>query len=71
MQGQMGRYAQGTDDSRENSGRSESQPYEPLLDVEDVEHRTTKVRSPRTDGFVERMNRAPLDECLRVAGLQT
>lgn len=28
-------------------------------------------RSPRTNGFVERMNRALLDECFRVAGRTT
>jgi hypothetical protein len=39
--------------------------------VEDIEHRTTKVRSPRTDGFVERTNRTLLDECFRVQGWQT
>ena len=35
---------------------------------DDIEHRTTKVRSPRTNGFVERMNRTLLDECFRVKG---
>ena len=34
-------------------------------------HRTTKVRPPRTNGFVERMNRTLLDECFRVAGRTT
>jgi len=29
------------------------------------------VRSPRTNGFVERLNRTLLDECFRVAGRQT
>ena len=29
---------------------------------------TRKVRSPRTNGFVERMNRTLLDECFRVQG---
>lgn len=29
------------------------------------------MRSPRTNGFVERMNRMLLDECLRVQGRQT
>ena len=33
-----------------------------------IDHRTTKVRSPRTNGFVERMNRTLLDECFRVQG---
>jgi hypothetical protein len=28
--------------------------------MEDTEHRTTKIRSPRTNGFVERMNRTLL-----------
>jgi transposase InsO family protein len=41
-----------------------------LLAIEDIEHRSTKVRSPRTNGFVERMNRTLLDECLRVVGRQ-
>lgn len=27
-----------------------------------------QVRSPRTNGFVERMNRTLLDECVRVKG---
>jgi transposase InsO family protein len=60
-----------TDNGREFCGRPEAHPYELLLAVEDVEHRTTKVRSPRTNGFVERMNRTLLDECFRVAGRQT
>ena len=39
--------------------------------MEGIEHRTTKVATPRTNGFVERMNRTLLDECFRVAGRQT
>ena len=31
--------------------------------IEGIKHHTTKVRSPRTNGFVERMNRTLLDEC--------
>ncbi|MCQ3951555.1 MAG: hypothetical protein DPW14_17275 [Planctomycetes bacterium] len=31
----------------------------------------TKVRSPRTNGFVERMNRTLLDECFRVKDRET
>ena len=30
-----------------------------------------EVRSPRTNGFVERMNRTLLDECFRVSGRTT
>ena len=43
-----------TDNGREFYGKQESHPYELLLAMNDVEHRTTKVRSPRTNGFVER-----------------
>ena len=60
-----------TDNRREFCGRPEKHPYELLLAVEDIEHRTTKVRSPRTNGFVERMNRTLLEECFRVAGRTT
>ena len=57
-----------TDNGREFCGKPESHPYELLLAMEGIEHRTTKVRSPRTNGFVERMNRTLLDECFRVDG---
>ena len=60
-----------TDNGREFCGKPESHPYELLLAIEDVEHRNTKVRCPRTNGFVERMNRTLLDECFRIAGRQT
>src|SRR5437867_11008299 len=36
-----------------------------------IEHRTTRVHTPRTNGFVERMNRTLLDECFRVTGRTT
>lgn len=49
----------------------ERHPYELFCQLEDIEHRTTKVRSPRTNGFVERMNRTLLDECFRVKGRET
>lgn len=60
-----------TDNGREFCGRPEQYPCELLLAVEGIEHRTTKVRSPRTNGFVERMNRTLLDECFRVKGRTT
>jgi transposase InsO family protein len=60
-----------TDNGREFCGVPEQHAYELLLAMEDIEHRTTKVRSPRTNGFVERMNRTLLDECFRVQGRQT
>lgn len=60
-----------TDNGREFCGIRQHHPYELLLAMEDIEHRNTKVRHPRTNGFVERMNRTLLDECFRVQGRQT
>jgi hypothetical protein len=40
---------------------SEQHPYELLLAMEGIEHRRTKIATPRTNGFVERMNRTLLD----------
>jgi len=59
------------DNGREFCGRPESHPYELLLGLEGIEHPTTRVHTPRTNGFVERMNRTLLDECFRVAGRTT
>ena len=60
-----------TDNGREFCGRPEAHPFELLLAMEEIEHRTTRIRSPRTNGFVERMNRTLLDECFRVSGRTT
>lgn len=60
-----------TDNGREFCGREDQHPYELLLAMEGIEHRRTKVRTPRTNGFVERMNRTLLDECFRIAGRTT
>lgn len=60
-----------TDNGREYCGLADRHPFELLLAMEDIEHRRTRIRSPRTNGFVERMNRTMLDECFRVQGRQT
>jgi transposase InsO family protein len=60
-----------TDNGREFCGKPDSHPYELLLSMENIEHRNTRVRTPRTNGFVERMNRTLLDECFRVEGRKT
>src|SRR5262249_48024723 len=52
-------------------GRPELHPYELLLSLEGIEHRTTRVHTPQTNGFVERMNRTLLDESFRIAGRTT
>jgi transposase InsO family protein len=41
--------------------------YEIFLELNDIEHRSTKVATPRTNGFVERFNRTVLDEFFRTA----
>jgi len=60
-----------TDNGREFCGLPDQHPYELLLAMEEIEHRNTRIRSPQTNGFVERMNRTLLDECFRVHGRTT
>lgn len=56
-----------TDNGTEFKGRPMIHLYEIYLELNDIEHRTTKVATPRTNGFVERFNRTVLDEFFRVA----
>jgi len=55
-----------TDNGREFCGK-ETHPYELYLSLNDIEHRTTRVRHPQINGFVERFNRTVLDEFFRTA----
>jgi transposase InsO family protein len=55
-----------TDNGKEFCG-SESHPYQIYLALSEIGHRTTKVRRPQTNGFVERFNRTALDEFFREA----
>jgi transposase InsO family protein len=55
-----------TDNGREYCGR-EHHPYELYLNLNDLSHRNTKIKSPQTNGFVERFNRTVLDEFFRPA----
>ena len=55
-----------TDNGREYCG-TDAHSYELYLALNDIEHRTTKVKTPRTNGFVERFNRTVLDEFFRQA----
>lgn len=55
-----------TDNGREFCGK-DSHPYELYLELNDIEHRRTRVRRPQTNGFVERFNRTVLDEFFRKA----
>ena len=57
-----------SDNGREFCGREDKHPYELFLQLEEIEHRTTKVRRPQSNGFVERLHRTLLDEHFRVMG---
>jgi len=55
-----------TDNGTEYCGK-DTHPYELYLALGNIEHRRTKVKSPRTNGFVERFNRTVLNEFFRKA----
>ncbi len=59
-----------TDNGREFCGTGKH-PCELYLELGDIEHRRTRVRSPKTNGFVERFNRPVLDEFVRVKMRET
>ncbi len=50
-----------TDNGREFCG-TERHPYELYLALNDIEHRKTRVGTPRTNGFVERFHGTALEE---------
>jgi transposase InsO family protein len=60
-----------TDNGREFCGLQERHPFELFCQLERIGHRTTKVRSPKTNGFVERKNRTLPNEYFRVKGRET
>ncbi|MBC6488026.1 hypothetical protein A9Z50_02365 [Aeromonas hydrophila] len=51
--------------------RDDHHPYELFLQLEGIEHRTTKVRRPQSNGFIERRHRTLLDEHFRIKGRTT
>ena len=57
-----------SDNGREYCGRPDRHPFELFLQLEEIEHRTTKIRRPQSNGFVERLRRTLLDEHLRIMG---
>ena len=59
-----------TDNGREFCG-TERHPCELYLDLNGIEHRRTRVGTPRTNGFVERFNGAVLEEFFRVKMRET
>lgn len=56
-----------SDNGTEFKGRPMIHLYELFLELNDIEHRYTRVGTPRTNGFVERFNRTALDEFFRQA----
>jgi len=54
-----------TDNGPEFCG-TPNHPFELYLALNDIEHRRTKVNTPRTNGFIERFNRTVLDEFFRI-----
>jgi transposase InsO family protein len=60
-----------SDNGREFCGRPDRHPYELFLQLEDIEHRTTRVKRPQSNGIVERLHRTLLDEHFRVEGRKT
>jgi transposase InsO family protein len=60
-----------SDNGREFCSRPDQHPYELFLRLEDIEHRTTKVKRPQSNGIVERLHRTLLDEHFRVEGRRT
>jgi transposase InsO family protein len=60
-----------SDNGREFCGRPDSHPYELFLQLEEIEHRTTRVKRPQSNGIIERFHRTLLDEHLRVEGRKT
>ena len=57
-----------TDNGREYCGRMDGHPFELFLQLEGIEHKTTKVRRPQSNGIVERLHRTLLDEHFRIQG---
>lgn len=60
-----------SDNGREFCGRPDQHPYELFLQLEEIEHRTTRVRRPQSNGIIERFHRTVLDEHFRVEGRKT
>jgi transposase InsO family protein len=59
-----------TDNGREFCG-TERHPYELYLALNDITHKRTRVRSPQTNGFVERFHRTAKEEFFEVTLRET
>lgn len=59
-----------TDNGREFCG-TDTHPYEIYLELNGIEHRKTRIKTPKTNGFVERFNGTVLDEFFRIKMRET
>ena len=57
-----------SDNRREYCGRPDKHLYEPSLQLQDIEHRTTKVGRPQSNGLIERFQPPFLEVHLRDKG---
>jgi len=48
-----------SDNGRESCGRPDRHPYELFLQLEEIEHRTTALNRPQSNGFIERFQPDP------------
>ncbi|CAM3733182.1 hypothetical protein HACA111877_17750 [Halomonas casei] len=55
-----------SDNGREFCDQKDHHSHELFFQLEEIEHRTTKVRRPQGNGFVERLHRTLLDEHFRI-----
>ena len=55
-----------TDRGTEFCGRADKHPYQLYLQLNDIEHTKTKVKSPQTNGICERFHQTVLNEFYRV-----
>ncbi len=57
-----------SDNGREFCGRADQHPSELSLQLEDIAHRTARVRRPQSNGILEGFHHTLLDEHFRVKG---
>jgi transposase InsO family protein len=55
-----------TDRGTEYCGSPDGHEYELYLAIEDIDHTCTKVKSPQTNGIVERLHKTMLNEFYRI-----
>lgn len=56
-----------TDNGREYCGRLTHHHYEIYLELNGIEHRKTRIATPKTNGFAERFNRTAKEEFFDIA----